>query len=299
MAHLPPAVSQALLAWKQARSSASPPESTALAPEREEPALGRPSGAAGVHRQGVHRAGGAGRRYQASTFCLNLLIAAAPVASLEEAICQHTALVMLRAEMAGLRETADAMGVEAVAAKFEGALESACASAGVAADVLCLSFRPVVSALGEVGKQITGLRTSDVRTALRQRAELLEAKAAGWEALRPVWVGILAQAKGAEAAEAMGGGGRRSLLSCHAWRAPGRHGVALQGTRNVTSRINERCELSLAIVLPIALSRQGSQTADVVPGCDLAKQVPGWRSRPLPTPSLRRLVLAELVRVWD
>jgi len=116
----------------------------------------------------------------------------------------------------------------ALAAKFRGALASSCELIGLQLNDLGLSFRPMVSAIAEIGRQIHGQMTDDVTTALAQRVALLAAKAAGWPELRAEWIKILRTSRSSEEAEA---------IADTAWRthAPRRAAVAARASRSLTS----------------------------------------------------------------
>lgn len=154
---------------------------------------GRPRLGSSCH--GIHKAGGASGLYQASVFCCNMAVASRPVETLEKAIAFKTALVLLRSSLAslcGARSTSSPSTVEGpLVSKARAAIAAACRVAGIEEKDLGLSFRPVVSAVAEVGRYIHGLVSEDVGVALQQRAELLTSKTAGWAALRVAWIQVL------------------------------------------------------------------------------------------------------------
>lgn len=170
--------------------------------------------------QGVHRVGSQARLYQASVFCLNLVVASRSVEAIEKAVHHHTALTLLKGSLDGMRlgqGAAPAPEPHALADSFRRALAATCEAAGLEEEDLGLSFRPVVSALAEVGRQIHGRTTTDLDAALAQRARLLAAKQAGWHELRSAWVEAMAEAKGSvEEAEAAADAAWMAHASCRA-----------------------------------------------------------------------------------
>mmetsp|Transcript_158510 Transcript_158510/g.281052 ORF Transcript_158510/g.281052 Transcript_158510/m.281052 type:complete len:166 (+) Transcript_158510:1-498(+) len=74
----------------------------------------------------------------------------------------------------------------------------ACNVMGASQADLGLTFRPGVSAVALVGRQINGRATTELAAALQQRERLLSAKSAGWPALREEWVNMLAETRSIE-----------------------------------------------------------------------------------------------------
>uniref|UniRef100_A0A7S4ST05 J domain-containing protein n=1 Tax=Alexandrium monilatum TaxID=311494 RepID=A0A7S4ST05_9DINO len=160
---------------------------------------GRPRSGGGC--QGISKVGSRANVYRASVFCLNLVISSRNVDSLEQAVQFHTALELVRNRLEQLRCDPAEVSDNALAKDFDAAIEGACANVGTRPADLGLRFRPLVSALAEVGRQLRGRATGDVRTALGERRRMLEAKQGGWPKLRAAWVEVLV-ASGASAQEA-------------------------------------------------------------------------------------------------
>eukprot|EP00928_Gymnodinium_smaydae_P071558 TRINITY_DN55107_c0_g1_i1.p1 TRINITY_DN55107_c0_g1~~TRINITY_DN55107_c0_g1_i1.p1 ORF type:complete len:561 (-),score=145.78 TRINITY_DN55107_c0_g1_i1:105-1787(-) len=208
---VPPQVASA--STPSASSSAAPPPATpslgpsdavapaaattdvtsALVPLRE-PEAGRQRRTGGY--RGIHKIGSKSNLYQASINCLNLEIRTKGVAELEDALKHHSVLVLVRNDVTD-REPAPERLWEA----FEKAITKACDDVCIRRSELGLSFRPGVSAIAEVGRQIHGQSTSDLWTALEKRRELVAAKAAGWSQLREVWIRLLVESRSQAQAE--------------------------------------------------------------------------------------------------
>lgn len=152
---------------------------------------------------GVHIAGGKSRQYQASVYCHNVIFVTSLVPNLEDAVNFHTVLVLVRNGFLSALTELGFFDVDAIANRVDSVITASCRVAGVDRVALGLWFRPVLSAVAEVGKQIVGQRTECLRSALEQRQQLVDAKAAGWHALSRVWVQMLSKQRTREEAQAI------------------------------------------------------------------------------------------------
>lgn len=134
-----------------------------------------------------------------------MVFASSAVETLDEAVIFHMALVLIRGGIAeALRHpvAGTTAADREMTIAIRTAIESACKAVSIGPDVFGLTFRPVISALAEVGRQIHGQTTSDLGVALAQRSRLLLAKRSGWPSLRAAWVEVLQQGRSGSVAEA-------------------------------------------------------------------------------------------------
>ncbi|CAJ1394491.1 unnamed protein product, partial [Effrenium voratum] len=124
-----------------------------------------------------------GRLYRAQVFLLSMRILTVAVPSRAQAMKFQQVLRLAREALS------DATGVDAELVTQ--ALRHACQSEGLALKDLGLAFRAEVRGRPYVKRDIWGRYSLDLDRALRERQQLLDAKASGWPALRDAWIFVL------------------------------------------------------------------------------------------------------------
>eukprot|EP00929_Paragymnodinium_shiwhaense_P062954 TRINITY_DN31473_c0_g1_i1.p1 TRINITY_DN31473_c0_g1~~TRINITY_DN31473_c0_g1_i1.p1 ORF type:complete len:410 (-),score=83.30 TRINITY_DN31473_c0_g1_i1:308-1537(-) len=206
LAALPKAVADALLGW-MSRPKEEGEAASGGASQSASSSLGRTRRKEGS--TGINKAGSRSNLYQVTCYCLNMTITSRTVETLERAIVFNMAMLFIRRELTKLAERSDPL--ESLAAgRFREIVETACQAASscggedatgadgvkLTPEELGLTFRPTVSALSEVGKNVYGTSFKDLGAAIKQRGELLSAKQEGWPALRAAWIKL--RTKGSE-----------------------------------------------------------------------------------------------------
>jgi len=163
---------------------------------------------------GIKRVGGGSHLYQASVCCANLLIASGSVDAFEDAIAFRAILKRIRHFLSKHTIETELLCIDDLAQKLCGVMETSCRAMSIETAHVGITLTPWVSARQEIGRKIYGRRTGDIRAALSQRAELLEAKRVGWPAMRSVWVEILMGRHRRKEAEIIAD----AAWSCHALR---------------------------------------------------------------------------------
>ncbi|CAJ1349359.1 unnamed protein product, partial [Effrenium voratum] len=124
-----------------------------------------------------------GRLYRAQVFLLSMRILTVAVPSRAQAMKFQQVLRLAREALS------DATGVDAELVTQ--AFRHACQSQGLALKDLGLAFRAEVRGRPYVKRDIWGRYSLDLDRALRERQQLLDAKASGWPALRDAWISVL------------------------------------------------------------------------------------------------------------
>jgi len=230
LADLPSRVSKLLLEWMQSQKTVGPkgPTYTEEMAESSTEVYGVESSRAAKHSkrrseeldgvgcQGVHKAssrskGRNSQLYRAATCCLNLMFLSRST-SLEMALEYHAVFVLCRTTVVDLGSDVASPGVGILQQRIHQAISAACEVVGVSMVDLGLTYRPVLSAVALIGRQINGRATTDLAQALTQRDRLLAARCSGWPALREEWVRMLAERRSLEDAEAHVEAAMRSFL---------------------------------------------------------------------------------------
>lgn len=152
---------------------------------------------------GVRRVSRDSKSYQASVYVKNLVIYSRATKNLENAVELHAALMLLRhhfLENTGEDDVCEKGGlderVKHLEAIFNVGIVHVRNEMGLCDADLGLSFRTLVAAYSEIGRQISSHLTRDLTGVLKQRERLLAAKREGWTSLRAEWVNILSRVHG-------------------------------------------------------------------------------------------------------
>mmetsp|Transcript_40286 Transcript_40286/g.107368 ORF Transcript_40286/g.107368 Transcript_40286/m.107368 type:complete len:511 (-) Transcript_40286:231-1763(-) len=192
-----------------------------------------------AEHSGIKRVGGGSQLYTAYVSCLNLVMQSRAT-SFETASRFHTALVLLKHGLEQKRTALEALDIPDLAQHITMSTWSACKASGVTVEELCISLTPCISARWEIGTKICGRRTQDVRLAVAQRAQLINAKEAGWPKLREVWIGILAASRGEAKATAI-------VDAAWSRHAPRRAAVKGRGRPSEMAEARRKCKLLQAV----------------------------------------------------